>query len=284
MSLNPYTLPDSLLEQLLQEDAPQGDATTHALGIGGRRGRMLFAARHEMRLCGSEEAVRMGALRGLRCVGDVAASGSALAAGTPILTLEGDVAGLQRVWKTAQTFMEYLSGIASGTAAIVSAAQRGRAGCAVACTRKNFPGTKTAAIKAVLAGGGVPHRLSLSETLLVFAEHRVFLDEEPAATVGRLHQQWPERAVVVEVASVDEALLWASAGVDVLQLEKFTPASVAALRAALPAGTRARLAAAGGVKADNAEDYARAGADFLVSSAPYFAPPRDVAVRLTVCD
>jgi molybdenum transport protein len=32
------------------------------------------------------------------------------------------------------------------------------------------------------------------------------------------------------------------------------------------------------VTAANAVDYARAGADFLVSSAPYFAPPTDVMV------
>jgi nicotinate-nucleotide pyrophosphorylase len=36
----------------------------------------------------------------------------------------------------------------------------------------DFPGTQAAAIKAVLSGGASPHRLSLSETLLVFAEHR----------------------------------------------------------------------------------------------------------------
>ncbi len=38
---------------------------------------------------------------------------------------------------------------------------------------------------------------------------------------------------------------------------------------------------AGGTNSANAEDYARAGADILVTSAPYFSPPRDVAVTLT---
>jgi molybdenum transport protein len=40
------------------------------------------------------------------------------------------------------------------------------------------------------------------------------------------------------------------------------------------------IAAAGGVNAGNAEDFARAGAGVLVTSSPYFAPPRDVAVTL----
>ncbi|MDP5237969.1 hypothetical protein Q9Q94_00415 [Uliginosibacterium sp. 31-16] len=41
------------------------------------------------------------------------------------------------------------------------------------------------------------------------------------------------------------------------------------------------LAPAGGVTLENAVAYASAGADFLVSSAPYFAPPRDVKVIFT---
>lgn len=280
--MNPYCLPDPLLEALLADDTPFGDATTHALGIGGQPGRMVFRARHAMTLCGAEEALRMGQLRGLRAVGPVRASSESLAAGETILTLEGDAAALHQVWKTAQTLMEYLSGIASRTAEIVAAARRANPEIGIACTRKNFPGTKAAAIKAVLCGGASPHRLSLSETLLIFAEHRAFLSEEaPEATVRRLRRQWPERAIVVEVSDEAEALRWQAAGTDILQLEKLPLDAVDRIRRAFPAGTTTRIAAAGGINSANAEAYARAGADILVTSAPYFAPPRDVAVTLT---
>jgi molybdenum transport protein len=279
--MSPYTLPDPALEALLVDDAPQGDATSFALGIGEKAGRMVFRARHDMVLCGSEEARRMGELRGLRASGLFAASGTVLQAGQIILTLDGTAAGLHVVWKTAQTLMEYLSGIASATADIVAAARRANPDIGIACTRKNFPGTKAAAIKAVLCGGASPHRLGLSETLLVFAEHRAFLDNEaPADTIRRLRRQWPERAVVVEVGSEDEALHWARAGADILQLEKLSPVAVTHLRHVL-GDSPARIAAAGGINSANAEAYARAGADILVTSAPYFAPPRDVAVTLS---
>ena len=276
--MNPYTLPDHQLEALLHDDAPCGDATSFALGIGPQPGRLVFRARYDMVLCGSEEALRMGELRGLRRLGPLAASGQLLPAGTEILTLEGAAGSLHGVWKTAQTLIEYLSGIATATAAIVAAARRGHPECAVVCTRKNFPGTKPAAIKAVLCGGASPHRLSLSETLLVFAEHRAFLAEQPSASISRLRRQWPERAIVVEVGAEAEALAWAAAGADILQLEKLPVEAVDRLHRQIP-GTR--LAAAGGVNAGNAEAYARAGASILVSSAPYFAAPRDVAVTLT---
>jgi len=275
--VNPYTLPDHELERLLAEDVPAGDATTLALAIGDRPGRLDFRARYDMVVCGSEEACRLGELRGLTAQ-DLVASGTALAAGQTILSLEGPASGLHMVWKTAQTLMEYLSGISSATAAIVAAARRGDPECAVVCTRKNFPGTKAAAVKAVLAGGASPHRLSLSETLLVFAEHRAFLDVTPAASIARLRRRWPERSIVVEVGDESEALTWAQAGADILQLEKWPLDAIENIVRRLP-GTR--IAAAGGVNASNAEAHARAGCRILVSSAPYFAGPRDVAVTLS---
>jgi molybdenum transport protein len=274
--MNPYTLPDHELERLLGEDTPAGDATTFALDIGECRGRLDFRTRYAMTVCGSEEARRMGELRGLVPSGPFAASGTALLPGETILSLTGEAAALHIVWKTAQTLMEYLSGIATATADIVAAARTGNPDCAVVCTRKNFPGTKAVTVKAVLAGGASPHRLSLSETLLVFAEHRTFLDEAPATTIARLRRRWPERAIVVEVSDEAEALAWA--GADILQLEKWPIDAVDRIKQQIP-GTR--IAAAGGVNAANAADYARAGAAILVTSAPYFAGPRDVAVSIS---
>ena len=124
------------------------------------------------------------------------------------------------------------------------------------------------------------HRLGLSETLLVFPEHRAFLASNTlASTLAGVRAAQPEKKLVVEVGSVDEALACAHAGVDVLQLERFAPEALAALRQRLDeARLHPLLAPAGGVTATNAVAFARAGADFLVSSAPYFAPPADVKV------
>lgn len=279
--MNPYTLPDHELDALLRDDAPCGDATTLALGIGRQPGRMVFRARQAMTVCGVEEARRMGELRGLSVVGLAREGGERLAAGEEILTLAGEAAALHLVWKTAQTLMEYLSGIATCAADILAAARAVDPAASVVCTRKNFPGTKTLAIKAVLSAGASPHRLNLSETLLIFAEHRAFLgDEAPAATVARLHRQWPERSVVVEVGSEAEALNWAAAGADIVQLEKLPIAAVDRIFHGI-SGTSCRIAAAGGIHPGNAADYVAAGARILVTSAPYFAGPKDVAVTLS---
>ncbi|MCB1956483.1 MAG: ModD protein [Rhodocyclaceae bacterium] len=276
--MNPYTLSDDDLETMLRGDAPLGDLTSFGLGIAGSRGRMLFSARDPMTVCGVEEARRMGELRGLMVSGPAPESGTQLEAGAPILGFEGDAAILHTVWKTAQTLIEALSGIATATTELVRlAAPSAR----VACTRKHFPGAKAAFLKAVLCAGASAHRHGLSETVLVFPEHLVFTDDAaPGAVVARLAAANPEKRLVVEVTSVDAAIAWADAGADVLQLEKFSPEAVAEV----VARTRPRprppvVAAAGGIHRGNAADYARAGARVLVTSAPYQATPRDVQVR-----
>ncbi len=275
-------IPDTEIDRWLLEDVPFGDLTTHALGIGERLGCMKFQARETLVAAASEEAVRLLVRVGCT-VGEVCPSGAKVEAGAQLLVADGSAAALLAGWKVAQTLMEYASGIATVAADIVQAARAVNPKIVVACTRKTFPGAKAISLKAIMAAGAVPHRLGLSETVLVFPEHRVFLNgESMISTVTRLKIVCPERKIVVEVNSPDEALLAAQAGADVVQLEKFSPDLVAKVLAQLAiTAPDVKIAAAGGVNPANAADYARAGAHILVTSAPYFAPPADIKVIIS---
>lgn len=99
------------------------------------------------------------------------------------------------------------------------------------------------------------HQLGLSESLLLFAEHRLFLEVTPEYAVARLSRAEPEKKLLVEVATVGEAMIWTRAGADVLQLEKFTPSEVADCRALMTHSERdVVLAAAGGIRVENAAE------------------------------
>jgi molybdenum transport protein len=273
------------LERLLEDDVPYGDLTTEALGIGAAKGVMHFAARAPMVLALAEDAAALIELAG----GEVelfAASGAALVQGAPILEARGPASALLRSWKVAQTLIEIWSGVASEARGIVDAARAVAPHIPVACTRKNVPGTKQFAVAAVKAGGAVMHRLGLSETVLVFPEHRAFLGERALfEMVERLRQAAPEKKLVIEVTTIEAAVAAAVAGFDVIQAEKFSPAEISALvkRMTSMAYARARptVAAAGGVNAANAAAYVEAGADVLVTSSPYLARPKDVQVRIS---
>lgn len=270
---------DDELLAILRDDCPYSDITTQGLGIGRVPAVLRMTARNDMIVCGVEEAARMFGLSGAS-VKPMVASGDKVAAGSLILVADGEGGALHRAYKMAQTLMEILSGISTSAGAIVAAARRGNPQCHVVCTRKHMPGMKRAAIRAIEAGGASPHRLGLSDYVLVFDAHRVLLNtSEPLKEhLARLRSAAPERRLAAEADSIEDALTLVEAGVDVLQVDKFSPEQVSALRAKLPSALPIVLAVAGGVNASNAEAYAAVGADVLVTSAPYYAPPRDVKV------
>lgn len=274
-------LSDEALYQLLREDAPYGDLTTASLGLIDLPGRVTLAARQPMTVCGSEEAARLFELCGAN-VQVLTPSGRHVLAGCELLGAHGPAAGLLLAWKVAQTLVESASGVASEVARIVTELRAAGHQQALACTRKTVPGTRAMAVKAVQSGGGIMHRTGLSDSLLLFPEHRLFVDADLDDVVGRLRRHQPEKRLVAEVTTLEEALALAASGADVLQLERFTPEAVRQCKLALHTShLHPTLAVAGGVNAANAVAYAEAGADVLVSSAPYWAPPRDVEVRFS---
>lgn len=269
------------IERLLAEDVPYGDLTTEVLGIGGYAGSVCFTARSAMVVAAIEEAAALFKLAGV----DTrlhARSGDAVAQDAVLLIGEGSAAGLHRAWKVAQTLVEIWSGVATATRSLVEVARTSRPGIVVACTRKNVPGTKALAIAAIKAGGAAVHRLGLSETILVFPEHRVFRGDGDLATIVRdLRARAPEKKLVIEVNSEAEGIAAAAVGFDVVQTEKFSPVMVSQLASALASVVpRPLIAAAGGINPDNVTAYVRAGADIIVTSWPYSARPADVAVRI----
>ena len=275
---------DDTLRRLMAEDVPYGDLTTGLLGIGAQPGRIAFSARGAMVACATEEAARMFELAGALLVEQAVPSGTMVTAGAPLLMAEASAHVLHRVWKGAQVLVETLSGIASATRALVDAARAVNPTIAVACTRKNFPGTRALSMRAIMAGGAIPHRLGLSDSLLVFAEHRLFLPTGAPLSewVERLKISAPERKMAVEVGSVEEALAFARAGVDSLQLEKFTPEAVrTVVQEVRQIAPGLVIVAAGGIDLHNAALYAGTGAGVLATSAPYHAKPADVQVSFS---
>lgn len=276
---DPFHLSDAEIDRLIEDDLPYGDLTTRACGISARSGTITFHARDPLILSGIEEAARIFTRLGAD-VPYAAQAGLNATPGTALLTATGPAGALHAGWKVSQILMEWASGIATATGRIVAAARTVRADIPVAVTRKSAPFTKKLALKAVLAGGGSIHRFGLSDSVLIFAEHRAFLPtNDVGIAIATLRIAAREHAIGIEVSSLEDAL--AAQAADVIQLEKFSPEMVRTLCARIvkrPDG-RPIIAPAGGITAENAPAYAAAGADLLVSSAPFQAKPTDIQVR-----
>ncbi len=275
--------PLSFLESLLSDDCPYEDLTTEGLGIGRRIGRVIAAPKAEGIVAGIGIAAQLFELRGVRTK-ILAEDGAALAAGEPALEAEGSAEALHAVYKTAQNVMEYASGIANRTAAMTAAARAENSAVQVALTRKHFPGAKLISYAGALAGGGIIHRFGLSDSILVFDQHRVFCSDSDEA-IRRLIASAPERKVAVEADSPEEALHFVQLGIHIIQCERFEPEQLERfVREAKTANPALIVNAAGGVTAENAAAYARAGADVLVTSWPYFGRPFDIKMRFACGD
>ena len=270
------------LEKLVREDVPYLDLTTFLLEIGSQKGEISYSFRHDAVVCGTEEAVEIFKLFNIEVVHFVP-SGTFVKSKEPFLKGKGSAENLHIVWKAVQTLIEYASGIATRTFKLVSLAIQGNPKVAVVTTRKHFPGTKKLSIKAILAGGALPHRLGLSETILVFQEHLNFLGgyQEFFKVLPSIKTKVPEKKIVLEVKDLETALLALKHPVDVLQLDKFPiPQIKTVVEEAKKLKNPVKIAAAGGINENNIKEVAETGVDIIVLSSAYFGKPADVKVNL----
>jgi molybdenum transport protein len=279
MSYSRCSLTIDELSALLREDAPYGDLTVATLGIEHRPAEITFDARDPMVVCGMEEAARLFELAGAEAVIQKASSGDRVEPGDQLLSASGNADALFLAWKVAQSLVESLSGVSTTTKSLVDQA----GDTIIACTRKHLPSTKALMVKAIKAGGGIMHRLGLSESIMVAAEHRLFLDGEPADSyLKRIKKVQPEKRSIVEIGTVVEAIALIEQGCDVLQLEKLSIDEVIQVVTAAKKSNnpiKPVISAAGGIDLENVAEYAATGVDVLITSAPFFAKPRDVQVR-----
>jgi molybdenum transport protein len=267
---------DRTIDDWIKEDVPYLDLTTQLLGIGERRGRLAFYTREETTVCGTEEVLRIFAKLGMD-PGSWVPSGTVLPPGSLIVEGKGSAEALHLAWKISVNVLEYASGIAGRTRALYDAARSVYPGMEIVATRKMFPGTKELAVKAVVAGGGLPHRLGLSETILVFDHHRSFMVGSVAERIAEIKKRACEKKVIVESTTIDDA--------DGIQFDKVEPAVLGGfikrLRSAAP---HMIVLAAGGINASNVAAYAAAGPDAVATSAMYFGKPADIRATMEAAE
>jgi nicotinate-nucleotide pyrophosphorylase (carboxylating) len=266
-----------VVARALAEDlGPLGDLTSSLLP-GGARARAAIVPRRHGVLAG-----RAPATETFRQVDPSirlqweAADGDAVRAGAPFALVEGPLAAVLTAERTALNFLCHLSGIATLTRRYVEAARPAR----VRDTRKTTPGLRALEKAAVRAGGGVNHRGSLSDGILVKDNHLGGLGVDEA--VERARARWPGRTVQVECDTADQVKAALVAGADLVLLDNMAPDQVGVCVALVRAAPRPCLVeVSGGVTLDNVAAYAAAGADLVaVGALTHSAPALDIGLDL----
>ena len=190
-----------------------------------------------------------------------AGDGSVLTAGMTVMEITGPLRPILSGERTALNFLGRLSGIATLTARYVAAARARNPAVQVLDTRKTTPGLRALEKAAVKAGGGVNHRASLSEAVLVKDNHLAGVTITEA--VNRARDLWPGRLVQIECDELDQVAEAARAGADAVLLDNMDPAAVVVAvktaRAEAPGPIVTEVS--GGVTLETIGDYAAAGPD-----------------------
>jgi nicotinate-nucleotide pyrophosphorylase (carboxylating) len=267
----------ALAEQALAEDLDGGvDVTTVATVPPEQRSVLDLVARRPGVAAGIPVAAAVFAVTGDVDVRLGAADGAAVAPGEVLLSVAGPTHVLLRAERPALNLLGHLSGIATLTRAWVDAVAG--TGAAIRDTRKTTPGLRRLEKYAVRCGGGVNHRMSLSDAALVKDNH-VVAAGGVAAAFAAVRDRFPGVPVEVEVdslAQLDEVL---AAGADLVLLDNFTVADMA--EAVRRTAGRALLEASGGLTLATAAAVAATGVDYLaVGALTHSAPVLDIGADL----
>lgn len=269
------------IDRLIEEDIPYMDLTGIVLGIAEQPGYMEYYTREDCILAGAGIANRIMARLGCDIV-ESKRDGARLNRGDVFMKVTGSAESLHAAWKVCLNVFDHLSAIATKTRSMVDAAHRANPRCEVLTTRKSLPGVKDLMTDAVMIGGAFPHRLGLSETILVFDHHIEFLGGYDAflERIPEYMARCREKKFFVE-SDVDHAADLVKAGVDGIQFDKVPVDELKGIVSEIRRiDDRITLIAAGGIGVENAEAYASTGVDGLATTAPFSARPMDMSIRM----
>lgn len=248
----------------LAEDIPFWDVTSELIPEGCECRAVIIAKEPGVAACVEEVALFMGRM-GFEVKLNVR-SGDEFEKGSELMEVRGSLRKLLQVERLVLNLLTHACGVATATRRAVEAARKANPRVRVAATRKTLPGLRYFEKRAVEAGGGDTHRMSLSDMVLIKDNHlKHFGSVRTAVEAARRKASFATK-VEVEVSSPEQAVEAAEAGADIVMLDNFSVEEVrAAVEALERAGLRDRVIVevSGGITLENLEEYARAGPDVV---------------------
>ncbi len=269
---------DEWLRAALREDLGTGDVTSELLVPPDLFGKAAIRAKEPLVVAGLDVAVRVFKLLSDEVsVRSSVRDGSKVEAGTVLLELRGPVRALLAGERVALNILQHLSGVATVTRRFVDAVEG--TGTKILDTRKTLPGMRVLEKYAVRVGGGVNHRSSLSEGILVKENHLTACGGV-AAAVKAIRKAAPHTLKVeVEASTLDQVEEAVEAGVDSILLDNMSSETIR------DAVNRVRgavqLEVSGTVSLEKVREIAETGVDAIsVGRLTHSAPGVDISMLL----
>jgi len=284
--MKPPTDPSALrqlLRRFLEEDLGSGDVTTLAIVPEEQKAAGRFVAKSPLVLAGIEIAVEALRLLDERLEAELRhRDGDCLQAGEEAACVRGEARALLSGERVALNLLQRLSGIATLTKRFVEAVQG--TGVKILDTRKTTPGLRALEKYAVAVGGGVNHRMGLSDAILIKDNHARIAGGVGPAIRAAQRARIQTRQFEVEVASLAELGETLQYDIDAVLLDNMKPETVrraVELVRSRPRGAKIRIEASGGITLHNVRKFAEAGVDWVsIGALTHSAPAVDISLEV----
>jgi nicotinate-nucleotide pyrophosphorylase (carboxylating) len=177
------------------------------------------------------------------------------------MEIRGGARSILQAERLLLNFMSRMSGISTLTRECAGRAGKVR----VAATRKTTPGFRSFEKRAVVVGGGDPHRFDLSSSVIIKDNHLKLMSLEEALCAAKAGASFTKK-VEVEVERLEDVLKAASLGADIIMFDNMRPEMIReGVERLKREGLRDRvlLEASGGITPENVSDYAATGVDVV---------------------
>jgi nicotinate-nucleotide pyrophosphorylase (carboxylating) len=277
-----HTLPPGygarLMRDALAEDLDGGvDVTSVATIPPGMHSTGRFVTRSAGTVAGL--AIVLPGLMELLTDADIVPAlgdGAKVVPGDLVFTVTAPTRDLLTLERTTLNLLCHLSGVATLTSHWVDAV----AGTAaqIRDTRKTTPGLRLAEKYAVTCGGGVNHRMSLSDEALIKDNHIVAAGSI-AAALDAVRAQFPGLACEVECDTLEQVAEAADAGAEMILLDNMDVVTTG--QAVRLVGGRSLTESSGRLSLESAREVALTGVDYLsVGALTHSAPVLDIGLDL----
>ncbi len=257
------------LKKFIEEDVRSGDITTELTIPEDTTALSTIYAKERAVLAGIEEVAAIAGFSGLTYE-VLAFEGNWVDPQQPVMRLTGSARTLLTIERVCLNIVQRMSGIDTKVNNMVSVAREGNPQIKVAATRKTTPGFRFFEKRAVVVGGGDPHRYALDDMVLIKNNHITAAGGVHAAVSAARESVSFSKKISCEARTLQDAQEAIGAGADIVLLDNFKPKDARGVVEVLESkGLRDKviLEISGGVSEENAKEYAKSGVDVLSSGA-----------------
>jgi nicotinate-nucleotide pyrophosphorylase (carboxylating) len=272
--LNPDAI-NSKVSEALSEDFVTDDLTSQATITEAQMSNASFVTRKSGVIAGCLVAAAVLEQCGINEYELLVKDGQEVSANTELIRLTAETRSILKAERTALNFLSHLSGIATLTSLWVK--EVSSSNTAIRDTRKTTPGLRELEKYAVRMGGGLNHRMSLSDQALIKDNH-IAAAGSVSEAINRVKRAAPGALIEVEVDTLEQLKEALQCSVEIVLLDNMSLEQVKAA-VEIARGSNTKLESSGGLKLENAAAYAATGVDYLaVGALTHSAPVLDIGL------